>query len=63
MRIELKNIAKIIEADINMNGISIIAGNNNTGKSTILKSIYAAVNTYRNLDQKILKEKNVVCIQ
>ncbi len=36
MNIKLKNIAKIIEADINMDGISIIAGSNNIGKSTIL---------------------------
>ena len=56
MRIKLKNIAKIIEADINMNGISIIAGKNNIGKSTILKSIYAAVNTFRNSNEKILNE-------
>lgn len=56
MRIKLKNIAKIIEADINMNGISIIAGNNNIGKSTILKSIYVAVNTFRNSNEKILNE-------
>lgn len=56
MRIKLKNIAKVIEADINMNGISIIAGNNNTGKSTILKSIYVAVNTFRNTNEKILNE-------
>ena len=54
MKIKLKNIAKIIEADIDMNGISIIAGNNNIGKSTILKSIYAAVNTFRNSNKKIV---------
>lgn len=57
MRIKLKNIAKIMEADINMDGISIIAGNNNIGKSTILKSIYVAVNTFRNSNEKILNEQ------
>lgn len=56
MEIKLKNIAKIMEADIDINGISIIAGNNNIGKSTILKSIYVAVNTFRNSNQKILDE-------
>lgn len=56
MKIELKNIAKIIEADIDMDGISVIAGKNNTGKSTILKSIYVAVNTFRNSNKKILEE-------
>lgn len=57
MRIKLKNIAKIIEADINMDGISIIAGKNNIGKSTILKSIYVTVNTFRNSNEKILNER------
>lgn len=33
MEIKLKNIAKIMEADIDMNGISIIAGNNNIGST------------------------------
>lgn len=56
MKIELKNIAKIIEADIDMDGISVIAGKNNTGKSTVLKSIYVAVNTFRNSNKKILEE-------
>ena len=56
MKIKLKNIAKIIEADINMDGISIIAGKNNIGKSTILKSIYVAVNSFRNSNKKILNE-------
>lgn len=57
MRIKLKNIAKIMEADINMDGISIIAGNNNIGKSTILKSIYVAVNTFRNSNEKIFSNQ------
>lgn len=56
MKIKLKNIAKIIEADIDISGISIIAGNNNIGKSTILKSIYASVNIFRNSNKKILNE-------
>lgn len=57
MRIRLKNIAKIIEADISMDGISIIAGNNNVGKSTILKTIYVAGNIFRNSNEKILNEQ------
>lgn len=40
MKICLKNIGKIKEADIELDGITIIAGDNNTGKSTIGKSVY-----------------------
>lgn len=38
MRLEIKNFAKIKEADITLDGITVIAGENNTGKSTVVKS-------------------------
>ena len=41
MNIKLQNTAKIIEADIGLDGISVISGLNNTGKSTILKRLSA----------------------
>ena len=37
MRLEIKNFAKIKEADITLDGITVIAGENNTGKSTVGK--------------------------
>lgn len=58
MKINLKNIAKVIDADISMDAISIIAGNNNAGKSTILKSIYVVVNLFRNINEKIEIERS-----
>lgn len=45
MKIYLKNIGKIKEANIELDGITIIAGDNNTGKSTIGKSVYCLYNT------------------
>ena len=41
MRLAFKNIGKISEADIEINSISVIAGNNDTGKSTVGKLLYA----------------------
>ena len=41
MKITLKNIGKISNAEIGMNGITVIAGENNTGKSTVGKALYA----------------------
>ena len=35
MRLTLKNIGKIENADVKIDGITIIAGENNTGKSTV----------------------------
>lgn len=37
MRLEIKNIGRIEEASIEMNGITVIAGENDTGKSTVGK--------------------------
>ena len=35
MELHIRNIAKIEKADIEINGITVIAGENNTGKSTV----------------------------
>ena len=35
MRLYLKNVGKVSEADIKLDGITVIAGENNTGKSTV----------------------------
>lgn len=37
MELTIKNIGKIANADIKLNGITVVAGENNTGKSTIEK--------------------------
>ena len=57
MKIIINNIAKILKADIEIKGISVIAGLNNTGKSTILKGIYSGVNIFRNAGSKITRER------
>lgn len=41
MRIEISNIGKIEHAEVILDGITIVAGENNTGKSTIGKSLFS----------------------
>lgn len=41
MKIKINNIGKINKAEILLNGITIVAGENNTGKSTIGKTLFA----------------------
>ena len=41
MRIEIKNVGQIEKAVIDLEGITVIAGENNTGKSTIGKTVFA----------------------
>jgi predicted ATPase len=43
MRLKLQNIGIIEEADINVDGITLIAGQNDSGKSTIGKVLYALI--------------------
>ena len=37
MKLKIQNFAKIKDADIILDGITVIAGKNNTGKSTVEK--------------------------
>ena len=57
MKLEIKDVAKIKEASIELNGITVIAGENNTGKSTVGKILFAIFNSLNNMDKKIIQEK------
>lgn len=54
MRIKLHNILKIESADIEIGGLTVLTGENNSGKSTIGKilfSVLKAVNNVRQIDR------------
>lgn len=53
MKLSIRNFAKILKADIEIDGITIIAGNNNIGKSTIGKTLDAVFNATYNIDEKM----------
>ena len=57
MRLRLKNVGKIISADVEINGITVIAGENATGKSTIGKALYCIFNSLYNLERNIELER------
>lgn len=57
MKLHIRNIAKIEKADIEINGITVIAGENNTGKSTVGKILYCLYIAFHNLDEKILNQR------
>ena len=40
MKLTLKNIGKIGTASVEINGITVIAGENNTGKSTVGRALF-----------------------
>lgn len=57
MQLYLKNIGKLKEADIALKGITVIAGQNDTGKSTVGKVLFSVFNSYKNIERKILDER------
>ncbi|WP_214824863.1 AAA family ATPase [Exiguobacterium sp. s28] len=58
MKIEINHIGLIETAKISVNSITVIAGNNNTGKSTVGKVLYSVATGLNLLEPlKILKEK------
>ena len=57
MRLYLKNIGKIKKADIKINGITVLAGENDTGKSTVGKVLYSFFMSFHDLEQKIRTER------
>ena len=53
MRIFLKNIGKIDNAEVDIDGITVIAGENDTGKSTVGKVLDSMYNSTNNLEVKM----------
>lgn len=57
MELSIRNFAKIKEADIVIDGITVIAGENNTGKSTVGKILFSMFNALLNVEQEIFEER------
>ena len=53
MKLELHNIGKIRNANISIEGITVIAGENDTGKSTVGKTLYSIFNSFYSLEKQI----------
>ncbi|UTC86974.1 AAA family ATPase [Treponema denticola] len=52
MRLDCSSVGKIEKASIELNSITLIAGLNNTGKSTISKTLYCIFNSFYNVEKK-----------
>ena len=53
MKLSLNNIGMIKNADIELNGITVIAGKNGTGKSTIGKTLFTIFNSFSHYEYEI----------
>jgi predicted ATP-dependent endonuclease of OLD family len=57
MFLTVKGIGKIQDSTIEMKGITVITGENNSGKSTFGKVLYCMFNAFCNIDRKVLDER------
>lgn len=57
MKFIIDNVSKVNHADIDANGITVVAGYNNTGKTTILRSMDILLKSYTNIKENILAER------
>ena len=53
MKLTLKNIGKVEKASVEINGITVIAGENSTGKSTVGRALFAVFNSFHNVQKQI----------
>lgn len=57
MNLKLTNIGKIRHADIELNSITVIAGENNTGKSTVGKMLYCVFHAFYGIEEQVAAEQ------
>lgn len=57
MKLTVDNFAFIKHADVTIDGITVIAGNNNTGKSTVGKILFAIFSVLKDINQKITGQR------
>lgn len=62
MKLKVRKFAKIINADIEIDGITIIAGNNNTGKSTVGKILDAVFNATYCMKEKMYDARKKILV-
>lgn len=57
MELYLKNIGKVAEANVEINGITVIAGENDTGKSTVGRALFSIFNGFYEIEEQIRQER------
>lgn len=57
MNINLKNIGIISDSEIEVKGLTVIVGHNNSGKTTVGKVLYSLVDAVSNIERKAANDK------
>lgn len=57
MNIRLKDIGIVSDSMIELKGLTVITGHNNSGKTTVGKVLYSLVNAVSDIEDKAAKDK------
>ena len=57
MRLMIENIGIVEKADVEINGLTVIAGNNDSGKSTVGKIAYSLTKSFEDFERNYEREK------
>lgn len=57
MRLKIHNLAKIRKAEIDIKGLTVICGLNNTGKSTVGKALHAVFNSLEDITAEVDQQR------
>lgn len=57
MKLSLRNIGKIDDASVEIDGITVIAGENNTGKSTVGRVLFSVFHGFYDIEEQIKRER------
>ena len=57
MKLTINNIGKLKNAEVVIDGITVITGENDTGKSTVGKVLWSVFNGFYEINEKVYKEK------
>lgn len=58
MKLKIENVGMIRHADIKLDGLTIIAGENDTGKSTVGKLIFSLIKAFNRYEQDLIESKS-----
>ena len=58
MKISLKNVGSIKESALEIKGLTVIAGENDTGKSTVSKALYSIISAFNNFEMEYKEALN-----
>lgn len=57
MQLTIENIGKVSEASVEIDGITVIAGENDTGKSTVGEVLHSLFHSFHALEDQIISER------